>query len=296
MTGTSSRLLPILLTCAILASSAAASSDDAELSSFGAAVSPVVTKYCIGCHNAQKHKGQVNLEGFGDDASILGDLKTWQKVVDILDDGSMPPADQPQPDEQESAHLLAYLQSVVSKAGCSTNADPGRVTLRRLNRDEYNNTVRDLVGLDLKPADDFPSDDVGYGFDNIGDVLTLPPLLMEQVPRRRRVRSPAERSWPTSLRRVQAREPGRGRISSDRAGTIGTLEDESGGWMLNTNAEVGRDDAFPELGSFRIRVRAFGQQAGPEPAPDGNPGRRRRRPGLRGRGHSAKLQAPTRRP
>src|SRR5690606_7851020 len=63
---------------------------------------------------------------------------------------------------------------------CSVGPDPGRVTVRRLNRTEYNNTIRDLVGVDFKPAADFPSDDVGYGFDNIGDVLTVPPLLIEK--------------------------------------------------------------------------------------------------------------------
>src|SRR6185503_10649065 len=58
--------------------------------------------------------------------------------------------------------------------------DPGRVTIRRLNRTEYNNTIRDLVGVDFQPAEDFPSDDIGHGFDNIGDVLTLSPVLMER--------------------------------------------------------------------------------------------------------------------
>lgn len=75
-----------------------------------------------------------------------------------------------------------------SSIGCSLQSsmwivaerNPGSVTLRRLNRSEYRNTVRDLVGIDFEPADDFPGDDVGYGFDNIGDVLTLPPILMEK--------------------------------------------------------------------------------------------------------------------
>src|SRR5207248_9958495 len=58
--------------------------------------------------------------------------------------------------------------------------NPGRVTLHRLNRAEYNNTIRDLVGVSFQPADDLPSDDVGYGFDNIGDVLSLPPILLEK--------------------------------------------------------------------------------------------------------------------
>src|SRR5204862_6936859 len=70
--------------------------------------------------------------------------------------------------------------AVVFRTDCTGPRDPGRVTIRRLNRAEYNNTIRDLVGVDFKPAADFPTDDVGYGFDNIGDVLSLPPLLMEK--------------------------------------------------------------------------------------------------------------------
>ena len=64
--------------------------------------------------------------------------------------------------------------------GTDATADPGRVTARRLNRTEYNNTIRDLLGVTLRPADEFPVDDSGYGFDNIGDVLSLSPMLMEK--------------------------------------------------------------------------------------------------------------------
>ena len=75
--------------------------------------------------------------------------------------------------------------------------------MRRLNRAEYNNTIRDLVGLDLHPADDFPSDDVGYGFDNIGDVLSISPLLMEKyTPPPRRSRRP-----PSSRPKIAPRKP-----------------------------------------------------------------------------------------
>src|SRR4029453_11449422 len=63
---------------------------------------------------------------------------------------------------------------------CEESKDPGRVTIRRLNRAEYNNTIRDLLGIDQDAARDFPSDDVGHGFDNIGDVLSMPPLLLEK--------------------------------------------------------------------------------------------------------------------
>src|SRR5712691_2636458 len=62
----------------------------------------------------------------------------------------------------------------------ASKPDPGRVTARRLNRYEYNNTIRDLLSINFRPADDFPADDYGYGFDNIGDVLSLSPVLMEK--------------------------------------------------------------------------------------------------------------------
>ena len=73
-----------------------------------------------------------------------------------------------------------WIKSALKPEDCAKIFDPGRVTIRRLNRSEYNNTIRDLIGIDFHPADDFPSDDVGYGFDNIGDVLSMPPILMEK--------------------------------------------------------------------------------------------------------------------
>ena len=91
----------------------------------------------------------------------------------------MTPADQPQPSADEIAAVSLALEGVLESFDCSADKHPGRVTIRRLNKAEYNNTIRDLTGLDLKLADAFPSDDVGEGFDNIGDVLSLPPILLE---------------------------------------------------------------------------------------------------------------------
>src|SRR5262249_27421332 len=76
--------------------------------------------------------------------------------------------------------LTGWVGSQLDRIDCAKEIDPGRITLRRLNRAEYNNTIQDLLGINFRPADDFPSDDVGYGFDNIGDVLTLPPHLLEK--------------------------------------------------------------------------------------------------------------------
>ena len=91
----------------------------------------------------------------------------------------MPPSGRARPSPAELAAIDEWLDAEVFRCS-SPDADPGRVTMRRLNRAEYNNTIRDLFGLDLRLADAFPADDVGYGFDNIGDVLSIPPILMEK--------------------------------------------------------------------------------------------------------------------
>ena len=92
----------------------------------------------------------------------------------------MPPKNKPQPTKEEKEFLIGWIENSLTKVDCTAPKDPGRVTIRRLNRAEYNNTIRDLCGVDFKPADDFPADDVGYGFDNIGDVLSFQPILLEK--------------------------------------------------------------------------------------------------------------------
>jgi len=137
-------------------------------------------KHCLSCHSGEKPKADLALDKFADDASLLKDRKTWARVVDVLKAGEMPPAAKPQPSATERDGFMQLVQDVFEKHDRTAKPDPGRVTMRRLNRNEYNNTIRDLVGIDFNPAEDFPSDDVGYGFDNIGDVLTLPPVLLER--------------------------------------------------------------------------------------------------------------------
>lgn len=136
--------------------------------------------HCLKCHSGDKPKADLKLDGFTDDASVLKDRKTWQRVIDSITAGEMPPANKPQPTASERDTFLKVVDGVFEKHDRTAKPDPGRVTMRRLNRNEYNNTIRDLVGVDFNPAEDFPSDDVGHGFDNIGDVLTLPPVLLER--------------------------------------------------------------------------------------------------------------------
>jgi hypothetical protein len=121
----------------------------------------------------------VILDGFPDEASARGNLPLWEKVSDQLRWGTMPPPGRAGPTIEEADAFNAWLDAILS-ARAANNGEADRVTLRRLNRTEYNNTIRDLFGLDLRPADEFPSDDLGHGFDNNGEVLSLPPLLLEK--------------------------------------------------------------------------------------------------------------------
>ncbi len=142
-------------------------------------VQPLLEQYCWNCHSPAYAAGEVDVSLFEsvEDALRLRDFTA--KVSEILHFGAMPPDGATQPTEGERQLLVSWFNAVLT-VDCDQIRDPGRVTIRRLNRPEYNNTVRDLTGLDLDLAADFPSDDVGEGFDNIGDVLSLPPLLMEK--------------------------------------------------------------------------------------------------------------------
>jgi Protein of unknown function (DUF1592)/Protein of unknown function (DUF1588)/Protein of unknown function (DUF1587)/Protein of unknown function (DUF1585)/Protein of unknown function (DUF1595)/Planctomycete cytochrome C len=142
---------------------------------FAAHVEPVLARFCSGCHNPERAKGGFVLAAYPNEAAAAADHGVWERVARAVRSGLMPPADRPRPDAAESAAFTAWLDKAASPAGVS-----GRVTLRRLNRTEYNNTIRTLFGIEFRPADDFPADDTGEGFDTIGDVLSVSPTLVEK--------------------------------------------------------------------------------------------------------------------
>ena len=116
------------------------------------------------------------------------DAAEFEKILDKIQNREMPPENKPQPSAAQRKLITSWIEAAVLGCDCD-HPDPGRVTIRRLNRSEYNRTIRDLVGVDFQPADDFPADDVGYGFDNIGDVLSLSPMLMRPSMRTLSIRS-----------------------------------------------------------------------------------------------------------
>jgi mono/diheme cytochrome c family protein len=147
---------------------------------FSTTVAPILKQYCIDCHGGSDPEAKLALDKYRESGNVQQDFEVWEKVLRMLTAREMPPADAKQLKPEEVSLLLQGVEAELGRFDCTAPSRAGRVTIRRLNRAEYTNTIRDLVGIDFKPADDFPSDDVGEGFDNIGDVLSIPPLLLEK--------------------------------------------------------------------------------------------------------------------
>jgi len=153
---------------------------DSSPAAFDQNVGRFVKQNCAACHNEQLKTAGLVLTKYQDTASVLHDRVIWEKVVARVRGGEMPPKGLPRPKPEQAAAMTKWIEAQFAEFDKSSKPDPGHLTAHRLNRVEYNNTVRDLLGVKFKPAADFPADDSGYGFDNIGDVLSVSPVLMEK--------------------------------------------------------------------------------------------------------------------
>jgi hypothetical protein len=255
------RLLSI--TVALLLTPNLVRAEPFHLDGFRQRVLPFVKQHCLACHNANDTEGELNLARFAKVDDLLGNRKAWQKVVRQLKAGAMPPDGEEQPSEQDAQAVIHWLEQALVYVDPKQPVDPGRVTVRRLNRTEYDNTIRDLFGVTLHLADEFPEDDVGYGFDNIGDVLSISPLRMEQY------LNAAERLTAVLLGKTEQlpydeftegvffkfnKKP---RNPSDR------------GWELIPESENYLEFEFPAPGEYEIRIHAWGVEK-PEEKDRGN--------------------------
>ena len=247
-------------------SSAAPQKESADVAqpaenNFSTIVVPFTKKYCLSCHGAEKPEAGISLVKFVDETAMRKDRRTWERVLEIINSGAMPPRDEPQPSADEKAKLLDYLETSLHKIDCARLSDPGRVTIRRLNRAEYNNTIRDLMEVTFRPADDFPSDDVGYGFDNIGDVLSLPPLLMEKY------LNAAEKIAQLAVLTVDPMHPAKREFDRDslhRSGVAHLHGDDA--LVLVSNGDFHVEHDFPLSGKYVLKVKAAETPAGNEAA------------------------------
>ena len=143
---------------------------------------PFVKKHCIACHQGPKAKGGVSLEKLvGSMKESTKQVELWSQVAEQVRTKAMPPEGKPRPTVKEQDSVNTWIDQKILKLACAGPGSPGKVAARRLNRAEYANTIRDLLGLTGgNPSEDLPADDVGYGFDNIADVLTVSPLHLEK--------------------------------------------------------------------------------------------------------------------
>jgi len=213
---------------------------------------PLFQEYCYKCHGNGKSKGDLALDSFKSTADVLAAGEKWKTLHEYVQTYQMPPETEPQPTQAERDRITGWIDSALFKID-PDHPDPGRVTIHRLNRAEYNNTIRDLVGVDFKPADDFPPDDSGYGFDNIGDVLSLPPMLMEKY------LSAAGRIMDEAVPTEQVKSQVYHVPASLAEIGFNALGDRGDGWVNLISLE--EDDVAVELpvvaGDYIIRVKAF---------------------------------------
>ena len=225
-------------------------------------VRPILEQSCYVCHNSSVKNADLNLEAYADAGAVVADPHTWEKVVERVRTRVMPPPPLPGLTDQEAEALAGWVESTLERADALAPPNPGRVTARRLNRTEYNNTVRDLLGVTLRPADDFPQDDSGYGFDNNGDVLSLSPTLLEKY------LVAAERVSRAALFGLTPPKPSLVRLTPTRAriesSPVALFDyDETGLSLPNSIHAVHR---FPVEGEYVVRAVLGGERpAGSEP-------------------------------
>jgi hypothetical protein len=167
--------------CAVavaLAYAQAPVANSSQAASFDNAVLPVLQKVCAACHNQQMASGGFDVTPLERADSLASNREDWETILRKLQAGEMPPPEVPKP--EGLAIMTDYIQRELERLDRNAKPDPGRVTARHLNRAEYRNTVRDLLGVDFQTTQEFPVDDTGEGFDNIGDVLSVSPLLAEK--------------------------------------------------------------------------------------------------------------------
>ena len=214
-------------------------------------VRPVFVNYCYDCHGDGLKRGELALDAYPDIASMIAQRDVWKRIRDHIDFRLMPPPDEPAPGDEERQAMLDWIDAAVFPVDAE-NPDPGHVTLRRLNRNEYQNTVHDLLDVKVDVATLLPPDDSGYGFDNIGDVLTLSPLHLERY-------LEAARTALDVATHPDPMPPHQTRI--DGKGLKGAGNPSGDRYLLHGNGEASADFKTHGDGFYRIVVTASGTPA-----------------------------------
>ncbi len=253
--------------------------------SYEQSIRPLLATYCVRCHGGDKTKGDLDLKPYRSGAAAVGARPVWHRVLVELRHGTMPPDQERQPSADERQGLVAWIAALRRL----DPPDPGRVTLHRLNRSEYSRTIHDLLGIDGDAASELPADDVGNGFDNNAEVLSLSPLLMEKyllaadavldkvivddqlhlalaasemsavIDGASSPGRPLPLPEPHSAGRSEAKDGKDNKDNKDKEPRNPRLR------ILTTPGELSTAVSAPKDGKFQIRVRAGAEQAGKEP-------------------------------
>jgi len=174
------QFLAFLLTAVTTADPAQADSPQTGARSYYSThIKPILATSCYECHGDGSERGNVAFDTYKTDEALIADRGLWSRVLKNVQAGLMPPTGHVPLSGSAAKRMASWIKKDVLQLN-RRNPDPGRVTIRRLNRIEYRNTIRDLTGVNFNVEEELPPDDTGYGFDNIGDVLTLSPMLLEK--------------------------------------------------------------------------------------------------------------------
>jgi hypothetical protein len=219
-------------------------------------LAPLLRTYCYDCHGPGS---EIELEKYQTAAEIKQDRGVWVRAIAQVRLGTMPPEDGDSLNAETRSQLLTLLDGLVNSVDCVNNPNAGKVALRRLNRAEYRNTVRDLTGVDYEASDGFPGDDVGYGFDNIGDVLSMPPLLIEKYLDAAEVITGEAIYTPPPSRVFE--------VDKDPSKLIGASKYGSGSGRvtLSSHGTVALECDVPFTATYTLTIAASGDQGGDEP-------------------------------
>ena len=229
-------------------------------STFKDSVQPFLKNHCTLCHNDELKTADLSFDHYQDEGSALQDGEVWRRVKQMLDRKMMPPLPRPRPAPEEVAAVLDWIGANLEPE--DTQLNPGRVTARRLNRAEYNSTVRDLLGIDFRPADDFPVDDTGYGFDNIGDVLSISPVLMEKY------MTAADKIVRRAIVTDRSVKPKVLRYSAPRAEGEQRQIGAAGRVPYSPEGRLAVRHLFPATGEYDLRLRFVDRRRVAKPRPE----------------------------
>lgn len=174
-----------VLVLSVVLSNSAMAADSEQFKSlskdYAQHVHPLLKQFCMDCHSTEKEEGDLDLEQFAELTHIRKSPQVWQKVVEMLDNGEMPPKKSPMPTVSQRRQIRDWVQTYLDTEARAHAGDPGAVVLRRLSNVEYTNTLRDLLGVDLQPAREFPVDGAaGEGFTNVGEALVMSPAMLDK--------------------------------------------------------------------------------------------------------------------